>query len=135
MPAVTAETSPGAPRSVHAVGASAETLVRAVRVPLDLLGGKWVVAVLVALGQGPLRRADLRRVLDPLLAGMRLHDKVLTETLRRMEEQGLLGRTVTAGLPPTVTYYLTPVARSVFPLIEHLAVWASRHAHELPSAE
>ena len=98
-------------------------VVEAARTALDYLGGKWVVPVVAALSRRPLRRGDLSRALEPYVEGERLHDKVLTETLRRMEAAGFVDRTATSDMPPVVVYQLTPDGRSLIAPILHLAAW------------
>lgn len=102
-------------------------LVEAARVALDLIAGKWVITVLAALNAGPRRRGQLRQALGPALAGMRLHEKVLTETLRRMEAAGLVERTATDEMPPAVLYRLTPMGRSLLQPVGDLARWTRMH--------
>ncbi|WP_175953856.1 helix-turn-helix domain-containing protein [Schaalia sp. Marseille-Q2122] len=59
--------------------------------------------------------------------------KVLTETLRSMERDGLVDRQVTASIPPKVEYQLTPLGLSVVPPIEALRLWAEEHLEEVES--
>ena len=97
------------------------------RAALQVLSGKWVVPILLVLGAGPLRHGELQRALDP-----RLHQKVLTETLRRMETLGLLTRSVVAEIPPSVTYVLTDLGITLLEPIAQLATWTTAHGDRLP---
>jgi DNA-binding HxlR family transcriptional regulator len=76
---------------------------RLVRDSLGLLTSKWSVDVLLALGDGSRRYHELLAELDPI------SEKVLTQTLRAMERDGLIGRRVHAEVPPRVEYALTPL--------------------------
>lgn len=88
------------------------------RAAIDLISGKWVVPVVVALFAGARRQGELRR-----RVGGGISDKVLTETLRRMERDGLLTRRVVEGQPPAVFYALTPFGRSLAVPLAALAGW------------
>ncbi len=74
---------------------------------LDRVSDKWVALVLVGLEDGPLRYSELAR----RIAGV--SQKMLTQTLRTLERDGLLTRTVTATVPATVTYELTELGHSL----------------------
>ncbi|KJS56393.1 helix-turn-helix domain-containing protein [Streptomyces rubellomurinus] len=88
---------------------------------LDRIGDKWVSLVVNALADGPQRYSDLRR----RLAGV--SEKMLTQTLRAVERDGLLTRTVTAGVPARVDYALTPLGRDLLPLVRAIKDWAETH--------
>jgi DNA-binding HxlR family transcriptional regulator len=90
-----------------------------VRPLVELIAGRWVLAILWALESGSLRRVVLRSRLGPV------SDKVLTDTLRRLELHGLVSRTMVASVPVEVDYDLTLVARRLarlFPDLHHFAV-------------
>jgi DNA-binding HxlR family transcriptional regulator len=74
-----------------------------------------------ALADGPLRHAELARI----VAGA--SQKMLTQTLRKLERDGLVGRTVTASVPPRVDYGLTPLGRSLLPIQRAIKTWAETH--------
>lgn len=100
------------------------------QVALDVLGGKWVVPIIGVLAVRPHRHGELQRALGP-----GLHQKVLTETLRRMEAAGLLVRRVVADvMPPSVVYVLTDFGATLLEPIEHLAAWGALHQRQLGSA-
>jgi DNA-binding HxlR family transcriptional regulator len=89
-----------------------------VRTVLDLLEGRWVLLILAALRSGPLRRNALRQRLGSVA------DKVLTETLRRMEEQHLITRSAWPTVPVEVNYALAPRALRLEPLLVSMDGWA-----------
>jgi DNA-binding HxlR family transcriptional regulator len=95
---------------------------------LDRIADKWVTLVLAALEGGPRRYSQLART----IAGV--SQKMLTQTLRNLERDGLLERTVTATVPVTVTYELTALGRSLQAVITGLKVWAESHMDEVLDA-
>ena len=88
---------------------------------LDTLSDKWVVLVLVALGAGPLRHAELARQ----IAGV--SQKMLTQTLRALERDGLVTRTVTPTVPVRVDYELTSLGDDLSIEVRALKVWAEKY--------
>ncbi|GAB2955733.1 winged helix-turn-helix transcriptional regulator [Nonomuraea fastidiosa] len=99
------------------------------RLAFDLLGNTWNAVVLWALRHGPRRPGQLREE----IGGIRT--KVLTETLRRLEYNGLVARHAYAEAPPRVEYELTPLGRSLLPPIEAFGEWAFDHADEVMAAQ
>jgi DNA-binding HxlR family transcriptional regulator len=91
------------------------------RVVLDRIGDKWTVLVIGALVDGPLRFTALRQRVGGVAP------KVLTQTLRAMERDGLLTRTVHAQVPPRVDYELTALGASLTGPIATLTDWAETH--------
>jgi DNA-binding HxlR family transcriptional regulator len=94
----------------------------AAHVAVDLLSGKWTIPVIAALLAGPRRHGDLRRAVNP-----RMSDKVLTQTLRRMEATELVTRHAVEGNPPVVSYQLSTLGRSLTGPLTALARWHSTH--------
>lgn len=92
---------------------------------LDAISDKWVSLVFNALAGGPLRYGDLSRT----IAGVT--QKMLTQTLRRLERDGLLTRTITADVPVQVEYRLTPLGASLLPVMRALQDWAESHMDEV----
>ena len=100
---------------------------------LDRISDKWVTLILAALGSGPdcaggpraMRYSELAR----LLAGV--SQKMLTQTLRSLERDGLVTRTVTPTVPVTVTYELTELGLSLHRLMRGLKSWAQTHMGEV----
>ena len=95
---------------------------------LDEIAGKWVSLVLVALGDGPLRYSDLSR----RIAGV--SQKMLTQTLRVLERDGILLREVTPSVPVRVEYSLTPLGKSLRTLMAAVKDWAEDHFDEVAAA-
>jgi len=93
---------------------------------LDRVSDKWVGLVLCALGGGaPLRYSELLRQ----LAGV--SPKMLTQTLRSLERDGLVTRTVVATVPVTVSYELTDLGRSLHVTMRGLKAWAETHIEDV----
>jgi DNA-binding HxlR family transcriptional regulator len=93
---------------------------------LDRISDKWVALILAALGSdGPQRYSELSR----RLAGV--SQKMLTQTLRSLERDGLVTRTVTPTVPVTVTYELTDLGLSLQQLMWGVKVWAEAHMDEV----
>lgn len=107
-------------------GFDAECL--ATREVLTRVGDKWSVLVVVLLGEKPARFNDLRRALDGI------SQRVLTSTLRGLERDGLVTRTVYPTKPPQVEYALNALGRSLLLPVSALADWAQRHRAEVLGA-
>jgi DNA-binding HxlR family transcriptional regulator len=99
------------------------------RVILDRIGDKWTVLVVLLLSNGPLRFTELRDGIG------RVAPKVLTQTLRRLERDGLLTREVFAEVPPRVEYTLTPMGRSLISPISAVTEWAETHVPAISQAQ
>ena len=95
---------------------------------LDSLSDKWVCLILAALADGPLRYSDLARQ----IAGV--SQKMLTQSLRSLERDGLLTRTVTASVPVRVDYGLTALGESLMPVVRAVKTWAETHMDEVLAA-
>jgi DNA-binding HxlR family transcriptional regulator len=95
---------------------------------LDRISDKWVSLALVALADGPRRYSELART----IAGV--SQKMLTQTLRTLERDGLVARTVTAAVPVRVEYELTPLGRTLLPVMREIKLWAEAHIEEVESA-
>ena len=92
-----------------------------VRAAVAVVAGKWVPHVLIALAGRPLRHGRLRKAV-----GEPVNDKVFTQTLRRMESDGLVERVVLNGAPPAVLYRLTPDGRAILECLAPLTDWFRR---------
>ena len=92
---------------------------------LELIGDKWTPIVLYILGHGMKRYGQMQRHLPDI------SKKMLTQTLRTLEEGGLLRRTVYAEVPPKVEYDLTPLGRIYLEPVTALCGWATRHSKDL----
>src|SRR5216684_3034101 len=95
---------------------------------LDVIGDKWKPIVLIILGQGTTRYGKMQRHLPDV------SKKMLTQTLRRLESDGLLTRTVFAEVPPRVEYDLTPLGRVFLEPVTSLCAWAQAHQSDLEAA-
>ncbi|GGV33635.1 winged helix-turn-helix transcriptional regulator [Streptomyces griseoflavus] len=95
---------------------------------LDRISDKWVALVVSALAPGPMRYSDLGR----RIAGV--SPKMLTQTLRSLERDGLLTRTVTPSVPVRVDYALTPLGASLGLLLTAVKDWAETHFDEVHRA-
>ncbi|MCC6109815.1 MAG: helix-turn-helix transcriptional regulator [Denitrobacterium sp.] len=99
-----------------------------VEVTLTLIGNKWQVLIVRELMEGTRRFKELQRSIGGI------SQKVLTGNLRTMEENGLVHREVFAEVPPRVEYSLTPLGRSLSPVLDALRVWGENYRAAL-SAE
>jgi len=99
------------------------------RLVLDRIGDKWTALVVLLLRNGPLRFTELRTGIG------RIAPKVLTQTLRRLERDGLLTRQVFAEVPPRVEYTLTPMGRSLIEPISVVTEWAESHVPAIAEAQ
>ena len=98
------------------------------RLVLDRVGDKWTVLVIDALSDGPLRFTQLRDRIGGVAP------KVLTQTLRTLERDGLLTRTVHAQVPPRVDYEVTELGRSLSGPLATLTDWAEAHVGRIVAA-
>ena len=92
-----------------------------VETTLMLIGDKWKVLILRDLMPGARRFGELKKSLSGV------SQKVLTAQLRDMEQSGLLTRTVYAEIPPHVEYSLTPLGRSLKPILDALQTWGESY--------
>ncbi|MFC4117970.1 winged helix-turn-helix transcriptional regulator [Nonomuraea zeae] len=95
---------------------------------LDRISDKWVSLLLNALAGGPQRYSELSR----RVAGV--SQKMLTQSLRGLERDGLVSRTVTPSVPVRVDYELTPLGVSLLPVVQAVKTWAETHIEEVAAA-
>lgn len=95
------------------------------RLVLDRIGDRWTVLVVVALAQGRLRFSELRNRVQGITP------KVMTQTLRALERDGLVTRTVYAEVPPRVEYELTDLGHDLLAPIDAVRIWAEEHASRI----
>ncbi len=95
---------------------------------LDRLADKWSLLVVELLGGGPRRFTELRREIDGI------SQRMLTLTLRQLERDGLLTRTVHPVVPPRVDYELTLLGSSLLGAVEPLVAWTRAHRDEVVAA-
>ena len=101
---------------------------RAVSGVLARVGDKWSVLIIVLLGDGPKRFNEIKR----LVGG--ISQRMLTLTLRGLERDGLVTRTLFPTIPPRVDYELTPLGRSLRCAVEPLGCWAQDHIADIHKA-
>jgi DNA-binding HxlR family transcriptional regulator len=87
---------------------------------IELIGKRWTGAIVCALTERPMRYGELRKTVPGL------SDRLLSQRLRELEEQGLVEREVEAATPVRVTYSLTAVGEDLGPSIRELKAWAKR---------
>jgi DNA-binding HxlR family transcriptional regulator len=95
---------------------------------LALAGDKWTVLIVVLLAGGPQRFSEIRRTVGGI------SQRMLTFTLRGLERDGLVTRTVFPTSPPRVEYELTGLGGSLWQAIEPLSLWARAHLEEIVGA-
>jgi DNA-binding HxlR family transcriptional regulator len=92
---------------------------------LDLIARKWTALVIAVLAGGTHRYGELLSRMGGV------SQKVLTETLRALERDGLVQRTVHGEVPPRVDYSLTPLGSSLKTILVPVCRWAEEHLHEV----
>lgn len=95
---------------------------------LARVGDKWTVLVVGTLGDGPKRFNELRRALGSI------SQRMLTLTLRALERDGLVTRTVFATIPPRVDYELTRLGHSLLDPVSGLSLWARKNRSAIEAA-
>ena len=101
---------------------------RAVSAILSRIGDKWSVLIISRLGEGPRRFNEIKRIIGGI------SQRMLTLTLRNLERDGLVSRTVTPTVPPRVDYALTELGRDLLVPIAALGDWAIRHTSCIEAA-
>jgi len=99
------------------------------RVVLNRIGARWSIFVVTALADGPMRFTELKRYVQGITA------KALTETLRALEQDGLVRREQFDENPPRVEYRLTPLGRSLLVPLQGVREWAESHVPEILDAQ
>jgi DNA-binding HxlR family transcriptional regulator len=95
---------------------------------LDRIGDTWSVLIVVSLADGPLRYSQLAVRIDGV------SPKMLTQTLRALERDGLISRTVFPVVPPRVDYELTALGGDLLDLVRALTVWSEQHISDVLAA-
>ena len=95
---------------------------------LNRVGDKWSVMIVMLLGPGPRRFNEIKRAINGI------SQRMLTLTLRGLERDGLVTRTVTPTIPPRVDYELTPLGQSLRCPIDALGEWAFANRDEVDAA-
>jgi DNA-binding HxlR family transcriptional regulator len=99
-----------------------------VREILARIWDKWSLAVVWRLGEGPYRFSELRKAIEGI------SERMLTVTLRRLERDGLVGRTVFPMVPPRVEYQLTEMGKSLLATVSGLFRWTDDHVEMITGA-
>jgi DNA-binding HxlR family transcriptional regulator len=95
---------------------------------LSRISDKWVSLTLVALAGGPQRYSELARTMPGI------SQKMLTQTVRALERDGIIERTVHASVPVRVDYGLTPLGETLLPVMRQIKAWAEQHIEEVEEA-
>lgn len=95
---------------------------------LQMIANKWTALVICSLGPGPLRYSELRRRIDGV------SQKMLTQTLRHLERDGLVSRNIYPVVPPKVEYSLTSLGRTLFDPLKAICRWSEEHLSEMNAA-
>lgn len=95
---------------------------------LETLSSKWVYLVVCALRPARLRHGELARKIEGVTP------KMLTQTLRVLERDGLVRREIFPVIPPRVEYELTELGRNLAGLLDQIRAWSERHAPEIQDA-
>ena len=99
------------------------------RTTLDLVADTWSVIAVVALDRGPTRYSQLQEQIKGI------SKKMLTQTLRKLEANGLVERRVLCTAPPGAEYRLTPLGRTLLEPVRSLSRWAEEHTDDLLAAQ
>jgi DNA-binding HxlR family transcriptional regulator len=101
---------------------------RAISELLSRVGDKWTVLVVNLMGSGPKRFSEIKREVGGI------SQRMLTLTLRALERDGLVTRTVTPSIPPRVDYELTDLGRSLLAPVQALGSWALSNRERIEQA-
>jgi len=99
-----------------------------IREILERVGDKWSLQVIFHLGGGPQRFTSLKRSIDGV------SQRMLTVTLRGLERDGIVSRTMYPVIPPRVEYALTPLGATLLDAVGALVSWADAHLAEVDAA-
>ncbi|NJO83596.1 MAG: helix-turn-helix transcriptional regulator [Blastochloris sp.] len=95
---------------------------------LDLIADKWTALIFALLEKQPTRFNELQRSIEGI------SHKMLTQTLRNLEQRGIVKRNITPSIPPAVQYSLSPLGFTLIPLMAALRQWAEEHMEEVEQA-
>jgi DNA-binding HxlR family transcriptional regulator len=99
------------------------------RLVLDRVADKWAVLILGSLRDQPVRFNELRRLIEGI------SQKMLSQTLKSLERDGLVSRKATPTVPVTVEYSITPLGRTLSATVDGLRVWAEAHIDTVLKAQ
>ena len=118
----------GTPMSPRNIKSNRVERCPAVREVLNRVGDKWSVQIVALLGEGPMRFSELRRSIEGI------SQRMLTLTVRGLERDGLITRTVFPEIPPRVEYELTRLGKTLLEPISALADWAEAYRTSIQEA-
>ncbi|MCH5583677.1 helix-turn-helix transcriptional regulator [Shimazuella sp. AN120528] len=95
---------------------------------LEIVSSKWAVLIIAALADGTKRYGDLRRRIEGI------SQKMLTQTVRQLERDGLVKRYVHDSVPPSVEYELTPIGQTILPHLFSMKQWVNEYYAEVERA-
>jgi len=95
---------------------------------INRISGKWAIGILLEAIRGPVRFTELERAVNGISRRM------LTLTLRNLERDGLLERTIYPTVPPRVEYEATPMAKELYQSLSGLLGWAEQHREDIAAA-
>lgn len=127
--------APGHPKETIPASTAAPTLPKVfcegcpTRMILERVADKWVVLILTRLAEGTMRFNQLRREVEGVA------QKVLSQTLKKLERDGLVSRKAFATVPVTVEYSITPLGLTLAKAIAELAHWAQDNIGEVLAAQ
>lgn len=98
------------------------------RLVLDLIADKWTALIFALLEEQPTRYNELHRRIEGI------SQKMLTQTLRALETNGIIERKITPTVPPAVEYALSPLGETLIPVMVSLRRWAEQHLQEVEQA-
>jgi DNA-binding HxlR family transcriptional regulator len=121
----------------HTLGHPPETWLRGdvfaancpTRQLLDRIADKWSTLILIVLGEGPIRFNALKHRVDGV------SQKMLSQTLKSLERDGLVSRSVVATVPVSVTYAVTPLGRTLMAAMQSMIDWAETQMPEVAAAQ
>ncbi|WP_269219400.1 winged helix-turn-helix transcriptional regulator [Brevundimonas vesicularis] len=96
---------------------------------LDRIADKWSTLILIVLGEGPIRFNALKQRVDGV------SQKMLSQTLKSLERDGLVSRSVVATVPVSVTYAVTPLGRTLMAAMQSMIDWAETRMPEVAAAQ
>lgn len=96
---------------------------------LDRIADKWSTLILIVLGEGPIRFNALKHRIDGV------SQKMLSQTLKSLERDGLVSRSVVATVPVSVTYAVTPLGRTLMAAMQSMIDWAETQMPQVAAAQ
>ena len=104
------------------------------RAVMGMLGDRWTTLILLVLGEGELRHADLKRVIAQLSHEQAISQRVLTLKLRALERDGFVLRSVSADVPPRVAYRLSALGEDLFARARGMIDWINARSDAIHEA-